>query len=267
MRVTDFKKIKVSVAVVFYNPTKVDVMQTLGNIQKLDSIEQISFSFYLIDNASTGKGLFNFIPKRLNHNIYCKKLNENKGFGSGHNSVLNDLTSDFHIIMNPDVELKDLTGVIEAISYMKGHNNVGLLSPLVRNKDNGEIQYLNRKLPTVFDLFIRFLGPNVFKKRQEKFVKKEHGYDHIQEEENATGSFMIVRTSAFIELNGFDERFFMYFEDTDLTRRISKNYQVVFSPLLTVKHVWRRENHSLKGFVPMIKSMVLYFNKWGWDIV
>ena len=56
----------------------------------------------------------------------------------------------------------------------------------------------------------------------------------------------------------------MYFEDTDLTRRISDEGEVIFFPYLTVIHGWRRDNHTLKGLKPMIISMVKYFNKWGW---
>lgn len=260
---TSLKKVKISVAIVFYNPTKDDEKQTLENIERLNSIDSFDFSFYLIDNASPNRKLNIKLPVRIK-NVYIKYLEKNKGFGAGHNSILEDINSDFHIIMNPDIDIEDLDGFIKAIYYMQGHKNIVMLSPLVRNETDGNIQYLNRKIPTVFDLFIRFLGPNFFSKRQASFTKKANGYNHIQLAENATGSFMMIRTYALKKIQGFDTSYFMYFEDTDLTRRISIEGKVIFFPYLTVIHGWRRENHTLRGLKPMIISMVKYFNKWGW---
>lgn len=261
---SELRKIKVSVAIVFYNPNFEDVKRILDNIERLSSIDYLDFTFYLIDNASPIRKLESFLPTNLSKNVHYKSLKENMGFGSGNNSVLNEIQSDFHIIMNPDVEIKDVEGFIQAIKFMESHKDVVLLSPMVKNKSNGKIQLLNRREPTVFDLFIRFMGPNFFSKRQANFVKEKTGYDHIQIDENATGSFMIVRTKAFKKVNGFDNKFFMYFEDTDLTKRLSEKGKVLFYPYLTVIHGWKRENHTIKGLIPMIKSMIMYFNKWGW---
>lgn len=240
-------RLRISVAIVFYNPTKDDVVQTLVNIKKLSSIKKYNFSFYLIDNASPERKLKMLLPSTLNNNIYISVLKENKGFGSGHNSVLNEINSDLHIVMNPDIAINDVSGFIRAVNFMNIHKEIVLLSPLVRNRSNGHIQFLNRKEPTVFDLFIRFMGSNFFPKRQAEFVKKKHGYDHVQIDENATGSFMMIRTKAFKFIHGFDSKFFMYFEDTDLTKRISEIGQVIFYPYLTVIHGWKRDNHTLKS--------------------
>lgn len=258
------RKVKISVGVVFYNPSKEEVRQTLYNIKQLRSINLYDFSFYLIDNASPKQKLLPLLPKILEEDIHYKLLKNNNGFGAGHNSILNAINSDFHIIMNPDIDVKDLTGFIRAIKFMYFHHDVVMLSPLIRNKSDGNIQYLNRKEPTIFDLFIRFLGPHFFSKRQAEFVKRRYGYDHIQLDENATGSFMIIRTTTFKNVKGFDTRFFMYFEDTDLTKRLLQKGKVLFYPYFTVVHGWKRENHSLKGLKPMLISMVTYFNKWGW---
>ena len=229
----DIKKIiKISVSIVFYNSTEIDIKRVFQNMS----------------------------------NVHVKYLQRNDGFGAGHNSVLKDLDSDYHIIMNPDVSLNDTDGLIKAINYMNSHSDVVLLSPLVRNENDNQIQYLNRMEPTVFDLLIRFLGPNFFSKRQSKFVKKLGGYDHIQLEENATGSFMLTKTIELKKINGFDTRFFMYFEDTDLTKRMAEEGKVIFFPYFTIVHGWKRDNHTLKGLRPMILSMIKYFNKWGWKL-
>lgn len=262
--IKEHPKKKVSVAVVFYNPTREELLQTRQNIKALMTLSNFQFNFYLIDNGSSTQKIEHAVFEEVKNVVNFIELEENYGFGKGHNSVLGQLDSEFHVIMNPDITLKDLTGFSKAIGYLVDHQDVVLLSPLVRDKRTGNIQYLNRKEPTVFDLFLRFLGPCFFASRQQQFTKQADGYDHIQTEENATGSFMILRTAAFEELKGFDPRFFMYFEDTDLTVRLSKIGQVIIYPQFTVYHGWRRANHSIKGMMPMIQSMVKYFNKWGW---
>lgn len=204
---SELRNIKVSVAILFYNPSYEDVKRTLGNIKRLSSIDCLDFNFYLIDNASPVRRLKSFLPVNLNDNVNYKQLNKNMGFGSGNNSILNDINSDFHVVMNPDIEVKDIKGFVQAIKFVESHKDVVLLSPMVRNKSNGDIQLLNRKEPTVFDLFIRFIGHNFFSNRQANFVKKKDGYDHIQTDENTTGSFMIIRTKAFKKINGFDSNF------------------------------------------------------------
>ena len=67
------------------------------------------------------------------------------------------------------------------------------------------------------------------------------------------------------QLGGFDRRYYMYFEDADLSREVRKlGYDVVFYPLTTAVHMWRRENtKSIKGIFRFLTSMVKYFCKWG----
>lgn len=255
---------KVSVAVVFFNPTHDELNRTCRNIEKLQSLNTFHFHFYLVDNGSSERLLDRNIFNSVQDVVTFIDLTDNRGFGQGNNSVLNQLDSKYHIVMNPDIQLDDLTGFRHAIDYLNHHQDVVLLSPLVRDLKTGQIQYLNRQLPTIFDLLIRFLGPNFFPQRQRQFTKRATGYDHIQLEDNATGSFMILRSAAFKQVGGFDPRFFMYFEDTDLTVRLSKIGRVIFYPDFTVLHGWQRENHSLRGILPMVHSMVKYFNKWGW---
>lgn len=73
----------------------------------------------------------------------------------------------------------------------------------------------------------------------------------------------MIRTTIFKEQQGFDERFFMYFEDADLSRRVRKKADIVFYPNTFVYHAWKRDNtRSLKGIKIFLTSMVKYFWKW-----
>ena len=80
-----------------------------------------------------------------------------------------------------------------------------------------------------------------------------------------SGCFMLLRTKAVQEARLFDERFFMYPEDIDLTRRIHQNYLTVFFPHVTIIHNHERGSYkSLKMLWIHIINMCRYFNKWGW---
>jgi GT2 family glycosyltransferase len=82
--------------------------------------------------------------------------------------------------------------------------------------------------------------------------------------ENATGCFMFIRTKLFKEIGGFDKRYFMYFEDSDLTCCVNKKYRTVYYPLATVYHEWGRESKkNFKLKLVQINSMLNFFAKWG----
>ena len=81
---------------------------------------------------------------------------------------------------------------------------------------------------------------------------------------NATGCFMFFRTAAFMDLGGFDERFFMYLEDCDIARRAAEKYKVLHYPMANVYHLWERGSKKSKKLLLIhMKSILLYFLKWG----
>ena len=80
-----------------------------------------------------------------------------------------------------------------------------------------------------------------------------------------SGCFMFLRTEALKKVGLFDEQFFLYTEDADLSRRIHKHYRTVYYPQVTIYHYHQRG--SYRNFWLMwcnIKSAIRYFNKWGW---
>ncbi len=80
--------------------------------------------------------------------------------------------------------------------------------------------------------------------------------------EFCTGAFMFTRTEALHEVRGFDERFFLHFEDADLTRELRKIGRAVYNPEILVTHKWHRDNKG-KSFWVALKSMCLYMRKWN----
>lgn len=72
----------------------------------------------------------------------------------------------------------------------------------------------------------------------------------------------VFRMDALKKCTGFDERFFMYFEDFDLTRRVKQFGKAMFIPQISVEHEWKRENKSRKTSKMMISSFLKYMRKW-----
>ena len=80
------------------------------------------------------------------------------------------------------------------------------------------------------------------------------------------GACFLIRTDVFRQLNGFDPRFFLYQEDSDLSRRVlaEKLGSIVYHPDMCVTHVWARENtRTFRGRMRQTRSVIKYFLKWG----
>lgn len=232
----------------------------LSIIRAANSI--FKYKIFIVDNESTDKTV-ELIRSIQNNNVELIP-SKNCGFGFGNNIVLDKLYSKYHFIVNPDIRIPDSSSLKVMVDYMEENPNVGLLSPLILNED-GSVQHLLRNEPTILDAAIRFAGKNVLRKRQEKFINLESGYNKISPIENASGSFMLLRTNIFKEVKGFDERYFMYYEDTDLTRKINRVSSAMFVPTANVMHIWKRANgHNIKYIFIMLISLYKYMNKWGW---
>lgn len=253
-------QISLSFAIVTHNNQDKIKDTILSILHAVDS--SISFKIFIVDNASTDNTIQ--IIRKLNIPQIEIISSPNIGFGAGHNLVLKKLESEYHFIVNPDIQIKNSQSLKLMINYMNKNQDVGLLSPLILNKD-GSVQHLFRKLPTVFDAAIRFLGKNVFRKRQESFMNLSSGYDKTLPIENASGSFMLFRTDILKKVKGFDETYFMYYEDSDLTRKVNEVSLAMFVPDAIVIHDWERANgRHIKYILIMLQSLYKYMHKWGW---
>lgn len=256
---------KASVSIVTHN-NKTDIEERLGVLRSFFENQLIS-NVYIVDSNSTDdtvKIVKDYAWKFPKINFI--DLPVNRGFGYGHNIAIGQSDSRYHLIMNLDSTPTKNEMLDEMINEMDEDSSIGLLSPLVKFP-NGETQLLTRNEPTILDLAIRFLGPSFMKKRQEKFINQKTGYDRPQLILNATGSFMFLRMDVLKQINGFDERYFLYMEDTDLTKSVNQISKAWFNPKFVITHEWQRDNHSLRGSIQLVASMIKYFNKWGWKVM
>ncbi len=253
------------------NPSTVSgCIVTYNNMDTIDSAvssllehTKLPFRLYAVDNGSADS-----TPEHLRSNypdVEVIETGANLGFGAGHNALLCRLDSDYHVIINPDIFVRD--DVIGAmVKYMDENPDIGLLSPQIRFPD-GTAQVLGKRNPTLVYLFSSRLRNFSFcQKKLREYAMLDCDLSAPADIENASGCFMLIRTSLFKEIGGFDSRYFMYFEDCDLTREVRRRgKRAVYFPLATVYHEWHRDSKKSKKLRMIhINSMIRYFNKWGW---
>jgi GT2 family glycosyltransferase len=106
-----------------------------------------------------------------------------------------------------------------------------------------------------------------FQARIDYYEMRQTGYNKIMDVLFLTGAFMLIRSSVLDKIGGFDENFYMYFEDADITRRAAEISRTVFYPYTSVIHLWEQGSHkNIKLFFISLILTVKYFNKWGWKI-
>jgi GT2 family glycosyltransferase len=124
---------------------------------------------------------------------------------------------------------------------------------------------LCRRDPTVLDLALRLLPPRIGRRRQAWHTMQDRDYSQSFDVPCASGCCLLIRTRLWRDLGGFDERFFLYLEDADLTRRVRQIARAVYVPESTVVHAWQRGSYrSLRLALTHLVSLARYFSKWGW---
>lgn len=245
---------KLSVAVVVYNSEN-EVLNVLGSI--IGNTEKTEYSVTVIDNNSSD-GTVKLVREKYPE-VSVIQTGENRGFGTAHNKMLGT-DSVYHAIVNPDITFEGdvLSGLCK---YLDENPDVAMVTPKILNPD-GSIQQLPKRAPTkrymILGRLSRFLP--VFRSVREEYTRSNENLTEPTEIEFCTGCFMLMRTELFNKVGGFDEKYFMYMEDADLSDRIREYGKIVYNPEFSVTHNWAggsSKNLKLLGY--HLKSMKLYF--------
>ena len=248
-----------NVSIVLYQPNWKQVADLTEVILQLDKVNHI----YWIDNSPLETS---HLPLQSNKITYHHNA-DNLGYGTAHNIAIRESIYDdipYHLVVNSDIILtKEALETI--LTFMIQHSEVGSLMPKVVYP-NGQLQYLCKLLPTPIDVFgRRFLPKKLINRRNQTYEMRASGYDKLMNVPYLSGCFMLLRTKAVQQAKLFDERFFMYPEDMDLTRRIHRNYLTIYFPHATIIHNHEKASYkSLKMLWIHAVNMCKYFNKWGW---
>lgn len=253
---------KIIASVVLYKHNYNDIKSTLDSLIADESIDKI----VLVDNGSHCL----WLSELKNAKIEIITTRHNRGFGAGHNTVLSKYTdsADYFLICNPDISFPK--GEMSKLYDYCLANNVDFSIPKIVYPD-GTLQYACKLLPNPVQLFARRFFKNSGAELNQQYELHQADYGKPFFAPSFSGCCIILSNAAVIYSGGFDERFFLYFEDVDLSRRLcDSDMKVVYCPVSVVYHEAQRRSYiKYKFLFYHVVSACKYFNKWGWwrDII
>ncbi len=193
--------------------------------------------------------------------------NSNVGYGRAHNIALRQSLEQgqrYHLVLNSDVSF-DPAILQQIVEFMDANPDVGTLQPALFYPD-GRPQYTCRLLPTPLDLLTRrFLPEKWVRGINHRYLVQDSNRDAVMNLPQHQGSFMFMRVDALRKVGLFDERYFLYGEDVDLTRRIHAQYKTLYWPKVSATHKHREESYyKLRPLTIHMVNLFRYFCKWGW---
>ena len=254
-----------TISIVTYNTNKEELLKVLQCLEKI----KVNKRIFISDN-SENQDIKKVIEDLNSNQIEYIFNNSNKGFGAGHNVIINkllnkELDSKYHLVMNSDVYFEE--DVVEKLlDYMSNHEKIGQIGPRITGKD-GTLTYSCKLFPTPLNLIMRRFIPlkKIVEKMDYDYEMRWYNYKDIVEGALLSGCFMLLRTEVFEKVGKFDEKYFMYLEDYDFCRRIGEKYEVIYYPKVEIMHEHAKSSYkSRKMLLIHIKSALTYFNKWGW---
>jgi GT2 family glycosyltransferase len=275
---------KLSIAIVSYHSDVAALRQALDSLVESiraarDQFPALQADFYLIDNdpaASTSGALASELmqlKQRGFHGVDVIRSGKNLGYGAGHNQCLQSqhlkLDSQYHLILNPDVIL-ERDFIEQGLLFMEADTDVVAVAPYVEN-EKGEPTYLCKRYPTVLDLWLRGFMPSFIQHwfgRRLAHYQMQDVYELKRVNRQIpiiSGCCMLVRSPVFCDLQGFDPRFFLYFEDFDLSLRMAQKGRVAYNPAMRIQHLGGfSAKKGLWHIQQFARSGKQFFDKHGW---
>jgi hypothetical protein len=256
---TPVEPLSLGVSIVLYRTPVLEIQQLIDEL-----LEQGAARIYLIDNSPLSFDTFGaWIPPER---VTIVRVGRNLGYGAGHNIAIYDSIRRhrYHLVSNPDIRLG--ANVLRSLyDVMESRMTVGLVMPEVVGPD-GQRHYLCKRSPSPLDYLPSWLVSKAWRsKHRARLEMRDHNYNDELNPQCLSGCFMFLRSSLFQRIEAFDERFFMYFEDFDLSRRVRGVADNLYFPFVRVIHEHQRgHRRSLRLLRIFGSSAFKYFNKWGW---
>ncbi len=269
----------ISFGIVLYDTPELIIRELLQSLRSAivclkNCKDDLKFTIFLIDNSKesrfqkTGFDSYHDSMKELNIDFNHIHGHGNVGYGGAHNLVIGQLASDIHVILNPDVAM-DERALLEVIDIFHHNRSVVMLSPSAINS-NGVKQYLCKCYPDIFTLAVRAFIPSPLKRL---FKKRLARYEMHNLPENkassdiplVSGCCMFTDTKSLQKVGGFDEGYFLYFEDFDLSLRIKKFGSLVYAPAVQIRHAGgQAARKGLRHILLFARSGFRFFSLHGW---
>lgn len=261
-----------SIIILNYNQEKLSQI-CLENCQK--QISGLDYEIILVDNNSEEKNKKYLISLKEKYPQVKFIFNkENLGYAKANNEAIKKAQGEYILILNPDVIILN-KAVSKMFEFLKKNEKVGVVGPQLLDPDHS-IQYSCYRFPKIYTPIARrtFLSKyNFFKKELQRYLMLDFNHQEIKEVDWLIGACLMFKKEVFNQINGFDKRYFLYFEDVDFCRKLKKHgYQVIYFPESKVIHFHRRLSADSSCFPSLFKkitrihitSALKYF--WKWEI-
>ena len=239
----------ISVVIVNYNSDKYleECLKSIDN----SLLDKINIEIIIINNNDS-KIILNNTYNDLNIKII--EISKNIGYSKAINIGVNKSKYSTIITMNPDVVIYEDT-IVNMYDYFKENNNAGVLGCKVLNTNKSFQLSSRRKLPTL-NVILPYLLKFHYLGFTNNYNYMELSKDKIHLVDSVSGAFMMFSKKVYNLVDGFDERFFLYFEDTDFCLKVkNKGYNIIYYPLSKIIHV---KNGSRNYFNYLFIKLNLY---------
>ncbi|NND66784.1 MAG: glycosyltransferase family 2 protein [Halioglobus sp.] len=271
---------RLSVSIVLHNSAQELLQKTLSSLDRAAALALSEglldgVAVVLIDNASAGAYLDQLKAQVAGLPLGSLELawlpqRDNRGFGAGHNLALAQVHSDYHLVLNPDVELAT-DALCAGLRALDGRADVALLCPGATGSD-GAPAYLCKRYPSLLVLLLRGFAPRFLQRLFKGALERYQVRDIIDagepaEVEIASGCFMLLRTPDLAALGGFDEGYFLYFEDFDLSLRLREQGRgalLYWPEMRIVHHGGDAARKGLDHVRYFLRSARRFFGTHGW---
>lgn len=201
--------VKLSYIILNYNVTEL-LRKCIQSIYRYSG--DVEYEIIVIDNASPDDSWKNLITEFPEVRFMAEK--ENKGFAFANNKAVKPANGEFVFILNPDTELEG-NYVSEILEFASSQRDFGCLGLRMHDGQGNFLPESKRSVPDMFNSFEKLFA-NFRKNSSKSYYRDDIGEYDIAEVEVITGANLLIRKSAYEEIGGFDERYFMYGEDIDL---------------------------------------------------
>jgi GT2 family glycosyltransferase len=266
--------------VTFYSDLDILNKVLLRLSEAVDACVNSSFRVTVVDNShGRAENYFEKLQALVSKSpltIDLQRSDSNLGFGRANNLAFDvaskkDPSADYILVLNPDAFLS-LDSLNQGLKKMNEHPEIGVLLPRFKS-EYGQDLYLAKRYPNVWVLFLRGFASawvkKLFRASIDAYDLKDMPSDQPHfETAVGSGACFLMRKNIWTSLGGFDPRFFLYFEDFDLTYRAKKITRVVYEPSIEVIHLGghtaKKGRTHIKYF---IQSARQFFDKNGWKLL
>lgn len=249
-----------SIIIVNWN-SGIQLKECVESVKKSSFENSILNKVVVVDNDSKDNSLE--LVEALNfEKLEIIKNNENLGFGKACNIGAKDSSSDFILFLNPDAMVYEDT-FHKLFDYIEKNDNSDVVVYGVQLiGDDGKVQRTCARFPNLSNFLVKVLGLNKLNSKYfETYHLEEWNHNETKQIDHVIGAFYLIKREIFNSINGFDERYFVYFEDLDLSKRVhDSGYRTIYLSEIQAYHKGGGTSEQVKAlrFFYSTRSSLIY---------